>query len=565
MDESPDTQMQETATFQALNNDFIVSCLCDTVKSSPRLSDQLPVLARISKTFFLPAVKAIWTEVRTLLPLVRTMPSDCWEVSSSQPENDNPIHHLRFTRPITVQDCERFRFYAPFIRRFYSFPRTPRGGTVIVNPNVFHFLSATFRKEYSSINLLPSLDFLSWVVTDDLEFPHFIMFLNPDLRHIILGIKGTLFVRLALISNIVSLCPSLESISLPHSEDPDAVVGISHIFTRFPRLRKLTIDAISNEALIELAQHPQLTNLLLGYIDTIEWDVVSPQLQAMMPNFQTLQTLRVSRAIESDCIRLFKTIHPPLRRIVLFLEGSPTGSSYSRILTTIRAGCPLPVNLTDLVIRSIADEADPNTVPVVPTLDPLVPVYLSPILGFTNLTDFDIRPFCFVDVDDAWIKQTTEALQKLKRFTLISESSEIGSNHIIKVTLGALVHFALNCPLLESLSLEFDATRPLLPNKVSRHPRLHGSSLTTMRVGHSPIISAYTVAAIFSDWFPKLDLIHPGKLDGEDLAAEVMWNEVLRLIPDIRDIRQQERVSFKRRLDTSEVVEQPSEAMDVDG
>ena len=98
----------------------------------------------------------------------------------------------------------------------------------------------------------------------------------------------------------------------------------------------------------------------------------------------------------------------------------------------------------------------------------------------------------------------------------------------------------------------FDKDRvPLISNM-----RMKYGDLNVLYVGNSPIWDTYTVAALFSDWFPKIYHISVGPLGGgvdpvEGSAfyrLQQLWTDVGRAIPMIMRIRNQERRGLTERL-----------------
>ncbi|TFK67407.1 hypothetical protein BDN72DRAFT_961008 [Pluteus cervinus] len=579
--ESLDPALRETATYQALHNELIFSHICELIRVEDGYTGWfglafrlLSSLARTCQAFSPIALGAIWRDLDTLFPLVKTMPTDCWEIVHSRSEHarvDN-IHKLRFTRPITASDCERFRFYAPFVRTILNYARRARSGTVIVDPNVFQFLGVVYRRSFQSEPLLPSLDDLHWSVMDDLVFPHFVMLLNPNLREISIGLNGDVTLRLFHLTNVAVMCPELKSLTIFRCEDPIRMAAISYIFCSLPRLQTLWIEAVSTDTFIRFSKHQELAKLTLNTIDTIDWDVVETKLQGM-PAFPSLKQFQVDSITVAQCRQVLQTTHSSLRSIELSISDCHTGSSYYRVLTAIKDYCPC--ELQKISLSSFAPDGNDFN----PSVDPLLPDNLVPLFAFPNLTHLSIRPSSDFRLDDHWIQKMAENLPNIRSFFLISHNSEPGVAIAPTLSINCLVHFSLNCPHLEELGLAFDARHATLPGKASRRPTIHPTRVEVVYVGHSPLWDAYTVGAIFSDWFPKIYCISAGPIPGSfeerpiTQQLQQMWHEVRNTIPIIRKIRNQERRGIIEKLGREQnndgnaalSANGSDDAMDVDG
>ncbi|TFK66697.1 hypothetical protein BDN72DRAFT_843855 [Pluteus cervinus] len=548
--------VQDTATYQALHNDLIFTHICELVKAEEGYLNWhglalklLSSLSRTCKAFSHIALKTIWRDLESLFPLVQTMPSDCWEIIHSRDENAtvDHIHTLRFTRPITAGDCERFRFYAPFVRTILNHGRNGRAGDLLVDPNVFHFLGVVYRHQFENGPLLPSLDELIWCINDDLVFPHFIMLLNPNLGKISISLDGDLNLRLYFLNDLIAMCPQLQSITIHSGEDLARIAGISPIFCLLPKLQSLSVEAVSTDTYIRLSKHQELAKFSLDSLDLIDWDVVDTKLQGV-PAFPSLRDLEVDGTTGTQFHRLLQTTSSSLQSINVKLFDFHTGPLYGRLLAAMKDCCSSTLQKVHLL--SYGSEENDFT----PGGDPLIPDHLAPLLAFPNLTYLSIRPTSDVQVDENWIHKIAESVPNIRTFFLLSHNSDPGITDPPRLSIDCLVHFALNCPHLEVLGLAFDARGAVLSEKASRRPTLHPTRLNALYVGHSRVGDPYTVAAIFSDWFPMIYHIRAGPVGGgsrEGLALRGLqqsWREVEDAIPMVMRIRNQERRGLIERL-----------------
>ncbi|TFK66704.1 hypothetical protein BDN72DRAFT_961553 [Pluteus cervinus] len=563
MDESSPLAVHETATYQALHNDLIFSQICELIRSVQGYFGWLDLafrllrsLAGTCRAFYLPALKALWRNMKTIFPLVQTMPADCWEIvhSRSNFSTIDNIHKLKFTRPITASDCERFRFYAPLIRTLQT---DYQPGDFVVNPNVFQSLGAVHRNEFREVILLPSLDELHWYVDDDdLIFPHFLMFVNPNLRKLSIGLGGDLNLRTSFLHQIPVMCPNLQSLSLPGGDDPARMVAVSNLLCYLPRLKSFSFDAISTDTFIRLSRHSELTKFKVEWLSFIDWNVVANQLQGR-PAFPSLKKVEVySATAQAHCHGLLESTRSSLCSVTFRMSDCQTGSSYYRLLTAIQYHCSQSLHK----IYLMSSPESPDATAIHPNMDPLLPTHLAPLFAFPDLTCLDIDPTSNIEVDDNWIQKIAESLPKIQTFMLLSSKNsdpDRSPRTLPKLTINCLVHFALNCPHLEHLGLAFYAQGAELSEQVSRRPSLHPTNLGILTVGYSPIwpVDVYTVAAIFSDWFPNIYLIQAGPVssggsDDGPMMREMqgIWTRVEKTIPRILKIRDQERRSVSRSL-----------------
>ncbi|KAJ7479130.1 hypothetical protein FB451DRAFT_1450941 [Mycena latifolia] len=111
------------------------------------------------------------------------------------------------------------------------------------------------------------------------------------------------------------------------------------------------------------------------------------------------------------------------------------------------------------------------------------------------------------------------------------------------LTILALKHFARHCPSLRWLCIPLTGHVLLAPVPVPHKSRPVQSALEKVYVAHSPIDSAFSVAAFLSSIFPHLVRIHIGQIPpgAREDHPRVKWKEVERLLPLVGAVHVQDQ------------------------
>ncbi|KIM84932.1 hypothetical protein PILCRDRAFT_87278 [Piloderma croceum F 1598] len=164
----------------------------------------------------------------------------------------------------------------------------------------------------------------------------------------------------------------------------------------------------------------------------------------------------------------------------------------------------------------------------------------EPLTKFTNLECISIETECTVEnFDDSFLE--TLAWTKLHHLAFTNCWSTSPPS---QCTLRGILHLALHCPDLTSLSIPFQASA-----EISWNGRPGGGvvneHLQELDVGQSPITDPRAVASFLSDIFPRLKCIVAWDNFDPDNPTEVAnrkrWMEMIQLFESFVAIRNEER------------------------
>ncbi|TFK66699.1 hypothetical protein BDN72DRAFT_899596 [Pluteus cervinus] len=504
----------------------------------------LTILARTCKSLHIPAVQGIWKSMDSLAPLVMTMPIDCWELK----DEEDKVREIRLIRSITVNDCDRFRFYAQFVRSYDT--RSSRPYTE--DPSIFESLFFVM-KECGETSILPNLETLDWSEWFYPRFPFFTTFLRPALQNVRILLSHEK-ARFDAVKDLPVRCPDLRSVGVTTSND-SLTATLSSALSSLENLRDLNISTLSTDAYLRLAEHPNLKSLSVIDLVTVDWEVI----ERSPPNslsFAHLENISLDMCKVETAIRTFRSMkRPALRNIKLWIRAgrgaeSPLGSLFQSINATQAFDTLSHFDLHN----SWSDEGEKLGV----LQRSFIPEHLEPLFSFKQLVNVKIelsRPIIMVD---SYIQKLAESWPLIEH--LVLRCTDKLYWNCPRNTIRSLVHFAINCPYLKELALTFDARDP--PELSAK--RLNSSissKLSYMHVRDSPIGNSAMVAAILSDWFPQLSEIDSGILAMNELdEAQREWEMVEAWIPGMRELRSQERRSCGRDY---EMLDGQDEAGDV--
>ncbi|TFK66695.1 hypothetical protein BDN72DRAFT_880111, partial [Pluteus cervinus] len=520
----------EDAVYLALNNELIASQIC--FHSMPTIGADkhtFTILARTCRGLHLPAIVEIWRNLHGLAPLVMTMPNNCWEIA--EPNEINAYQRsIRFIRPISMDDCHRFRFYAKFVHSYHTGTRLPAG-----DASVYESLYLVM-KEHGEICLLPNLETLGWNTQLDSTFPFFTTLLHPYLKDIRITFKDKQC-RLDSVKDIAIRCPKLRGVVLRSSDDHTGIAAVSSAYPVLENLDSFSITALSTAAYLQLVEHPSLTELSIQNLATVDWTLVESRPQNF-PSFPRLRKILLGPSKMETILHAFKFIdQPPLREIGLVTNDNQGGSAWGHLIRLISATAA--GNFHQLEELYFNDKGPLSIDPAV-LLGPLTPEHFQPLFSFKHLAEVEIHTYCPIMIDDQCIQRLAESWPNLKRLALHLLKNTLDPEYYPpKNTIHSLIHFATNCPSLSILSLAFDARNPRLPDHTLGNSI--SSKLSILSIQCSPIGDSQIVAAIFSDWFPQLNgVMCGGFLPMEDRKK---WITVSAWLPLLRKVRMQERAS----------------------
>ncbi|TFK66698.1 hypothetical protein BDN72DRAFT_131666 [Pluteus cervinus] len=529
-------ELHHCAARLALTNELIASRICFHSQPEPGVYYRqryltLTSVARTCKSLYIPAAKHIWKDINSLTPLIMTMPVDCWEIEGPE---DVPLHqrYIRIKRSITAADCDRFHFYAQFVRNFYT--GTFHLPDVREDSNIYESLFSVM-KGYGETCLFPNLEKLDWSVYLDLTFPSFATLLHSRLQSVWISPKGEQ-TSLRLIKELISRCPNLRSVTLAASLS-DPTTTLSSAISTLGSLTRLRVTSLSTDAYLRLAEHPNLKALSVSDIATVDWAVVERRPPKSL-SFPRLEDIDLHMCSIENAIRTFRSMNrPPLRNIKIWIRGSPEpGLSLGSLFQSVNTA-----QAFETLSHLDLDESWSGDLWKLGVLErSFIPEHLAPLFSFKRLVDVKIELSRSIIMVDSYIQKLAESWPAIERLVLLCTSE--AQWDYPRNTIRSLVHFALNCPSLKELTLTCDARDPQLPEK--RLSSSISSKLSSLHVRDSPIGNSAMVAAILSDWFPQLANISSGIYAMNELdRAQREWEMVEEWIPRIRELRLQERRS----------------------
>ncbi|TFK66703.1 hypothetical protein BDN72DRAFT_961552 [Pluteus cervinus] len=565
----------------AFNDETIASRICGYVRVVDMLLPHrwLYYMALTCKALHGPAIKEIWRNLDTLVPLVYLLPAACWQMGMVSPEmtaslkkrkkpvissvwgtvereeRDRPLEdvikmHLKVTRRLNKSDCRRVIYYASLVKSFTSiWSHYGRIKHIFVDQNAYQLIFNALKSEYNSDTLFPNLEALEWTVHDESVFPLFATMLTPGLRSFVVSVDGNQKNRLKHISaKLAYSCPQLRVVHVQNCVDLGGLAEFSVQTTEFKHLEELEIDTVSTEAYLRLANNLSLRTLTIKNVDAVDWKIAAAQLAT--PSFHLLGDLSIGSSRMDNCIEMLKaTQHSPLKSLHVQLQGCQLGEDWGRLTCTIQAHCSFDhleiIHLSDRANKGESLEEGPSTE------SPFSSEDLEPLFSFKNITSLACHIACTIELDDDCIRAATESFPKLESFSILSLQQSRPTFDSPRVGIDTLAHFAQNCPELHYLGLAFDARFPEASESLCRNPSIR-SKMEFLFVGNSVLMSPHRVAGMFSDWFPRLRMIRmgpPGALDvvhpyDERLKKE--WQEVPKLIKYMMRVRMQERKTLKR-------------------
>ncbi|KAH0580225.1 hypothetical protein H2248_001744 [Termitomyces sp. 'cryptogamus'] len=202
-------------------------------------------------------------------------------------------------------------------------------------------------------------------------------------------------------------------------------------------------------------------------------------------------------------------LHPQSLRIDHTLVASNLSTEWSQVIRDISSKF---CSLKDL---TIVGSTNGTQAPLFTVFEPLLGMHEFELIDL----DFPCLPFSNAD-----LQQVASAWPKLIKLRLT------GSQGPLNATLEALMAFAVGCPKLQDLSLEFDASYTPSMGDVS----IFSNELKTLDVQNSPIHSALSVARYLDRMFPNLETIHANDCNST-------WSEVGVLIEMFRAVRMDQK------------------------
>ncbi|RDB19715.1 hypothetical protein Hypma_013208 [Hypsizygus marmoreus] len=440
----------------------IVPLICQQANTFAHRTAVLYALARTSRLFYEPALTCLWSELNSIVPLIKCLPADAWVES-----RDN-LKILSLTRPILGSDLARMQIHARLVKKI----TVDSYGGLMIFSDTFEGLGKALMKE--RVLFLPNIDELSWSHFYDHDFAFIGMFLNRNIRKLSIYLSGDFISkpcnRAALIHalELPKYCPHIRWLEIGgfpyHDQVP--VLIVSRTVCGLTNLHSLSLSSLSPEAFTHVASLPNLQTLQLTDVGTL-----SP---FTLPISQSVQFPALQQAVFSKCrlvevgTALFHAVsHSPLKQLCLHIN-CPSGGELEECLLQMpytHHTAHKSLEVLSLVSAMPTMEgsglfagmdtdmfAMDDDISVVEN-DMLTMDALRPLFIFTNLSNLTLELTTGFDVDDMEIGR---AWPRLYQFTLWLPKSQIHQRP--RVTLKGVVALGLLCPNLSILSIAFDAS-----------------------------------------------------------------------------------------------------------
>ncbi|KAF8177660.1 hypothetical protein BJ912DRAFT_1146499 [Pholiota molesta] len=478
-----------------------------------------PSLLAVLKTcrsFSVPAMKLLWRDLSTILPLILTMPEDLVEVEELDQSSPFAPRTVTFRRDILPSDWERFDLYAPCVRQLGNIAPNERSSAtfMVLDDKIWRELKRRDKP------LLPNL---TRMAASSNDMPTAALLLTPYVHQIKLVMHPCYVSSICrLIDDIPLRVPTLKILHLHRSTNwapsDQALLGTALL----DLLEKLNLEEfqcdwfnLSDEMVQALAQMPDLRKI------TILKDI--PALARALHDFP----FKVPRLKEISIWT--NAVGPsPLAQILVALRPSSleafrvmpvarnipcTQEELNDLISAIKTRCS-PKSLTHFDFEGCTE---PQPLDAPPIADAKL---LRPLFVFSNLRQFCLPayPFEFTDAEVKELAMSWPLLEELSFRSSIVPTPPLNT----RTTLRCLLWFSIYCRNLRSLSFVFNGTETFSEAELSMasdHP------LSLLSVGYSVIADPDAVAAFFNIAFPNLALLDWTSAPTDEQNMR-MWEEV---------------------------------------
>ncbi|KAG1816159.1 uncharacterized protein BJ212DRAFT_1481232 [Suillus subaureus] len=433
----------------------------------------LPALASTCRKFEHPALKVLWRNLDSVIPLVNCLPRGLFGSEHGC---------IILQKPPDGKAWDTLFKYASCVH------------------------SITMTELYSSANL--QTEALSLIM---LACPSTPASFFPKLHKLTLYDDGTRFtaefLRMAFVPSLVEL-----NLQIPSTSSP-ALIVLSSLGTFCPHLQRMTVKVtrttdnllrkISPFIIQSVSQLHHLHTLSLRALQSLSldltasssWDTLS---QVQLPGFQDLKLLNISTRTIEHASNFFRSLQIVRSRGISFdftpqLAGSSASGSamLSRFLTILQEKCDNDKLESFSLIHSRKK---------MPTESGI----FTSLHAFRNLTQLVIEEGYNISMSDEELCQFVKTWPKLQVLKLSN------CNTTTLPTFHGLIRLLPLCPALTSLSLVIDATKLDGIDLKCPGGGLCNKHLKLLALGASPVRSPIKVAVILSGLFPSLEKVDPG-------------------------------------------------------
>ncbi|TFK67416.1 hypothetical protein BDN72DRAFT_961017 [Pluteus cervinus] len=456
----------------------------DHVEEGWRLprNSQLIRAALVCKAFANCTLEVLWEYLPNLEPVLCVLPRDCW-------------NELQLARRITERDCDRLSSYRKSVRFIDLEFSNLTFAVDLVRQLADVFNTAIFPA-------LRSCNWVNWAEEIPLSIINY--FTTSTLGALNVGISDQEANSvLSILHEANGRCSNIKDLVLRYSLEIG--VELYTVVGGFTELEIVDLPELSTQVYIELMRRsgPGIRTLSFTRLGHIDWAAVHLAI-GQEKGFRELQRLdwlgcRLGDITEvQDVLQWFELTKAPLRHLKISgMEGLVAEEDWEKLFTTIMNGTTgdlEELSLSDHTSHSAHRTGDVDHRCAVISCLPL-------LLELSQLQRLEITSFCGYNIHDADIHLMARSFPNLVNLHLRHGRSSARRLTGSIPTINCLVHFVDHCPLLESLSLSFDATIPIT---VKYKQTLSSSRLFCLDVGYSPVRSRSRSVRIMADLLERL-------------------------------------------------------------
>ncbi|KZP23761.1 hypothetical protein FIBSPDRAFT_1042618 [Athelia psychrophila] len=472
------------------------------------------------------SLDALWRTQTSLIPLLRTMPSDLWGESRGV---------MRIQRVIRPTDWSRFEVYARRIHHLDHSSIYPLYvPTAYPNAESLQALAcAAPRSWYSLCPQVRSLNCL--LMTGGAAFWAMPLFMGEQTSTIKFNLDGMDMQGLCTLQSLHRDYPEIQAVSIQGLGvgDPRAADALSYFFSHCVSLQKVEIfQQLPGSVLENLADAPNLRHLRIRVHETESFAIPES------PGFSSLQELLLSGKSLEIMPSLVRTLSSPVEWIHVTTDKCVTeAAQLSSLLDSFQTNLS-HTHLTQIEIGTHRQSTASDSVCDEGTIIPLLP--------FTNLTNITIAlpiPFC---IGNEAIQEMAAAWPRLQSLELGNGGWRNGS----KITLGGLLPL-FYLPELIWLSIAVDASAIDCDiETISSNPDAANSKLDSLTLQDSRIVDSASIAALFAGFIPNVRRIsswgdavlrNTGVSAIEANQHRELWRDVEHLVPIFAKVARREK------------------------
>ncbi|KZP23398.1 hypothetical protein FIBSPDRAFT_461985 [Athelia psychrophila] len=493
-------------------------------RREPSSRSTLAKLAQTCRMLSELSLNSLWKVQSSLVPLLRTMPSDLWE------QRDEELH---IRRPIKPEDWARFHIYARRIHHFIPRSDSPRMA-IMAKPTPECFEALACSKPREMISLCPQVRSLSWVSLAQLEhsehlisFKYMPLFMGAYTTKLVVRLDTLEPAELSIIKSILSVFPSIRDLSIENVSTELDEEALSECLSHGQSLQAVSIsDELPHAAVEHLAGFQHLKRLKL----TIEHGVFSPRLSGFCA-LEEVDVTGSSFPMVSMVMNMLNS-QSPLRDITLYARKEDTVvdvRGLSHTFDTIGLRC------SALHLQSLPVDAcywgESNSPP--PFIDETA---FKPLLQFRNLSSLNLAITTPFRVGNRAVQDMVSAWPQLTCLILGMVGWSGGSS----ITPAGLVHL-LRLPHLRTLSIAIDVSAmdvDLVSGSTNTLPK--NTNICDLYLQDSVIYDVKPMAKLLSIVAPNIkyinaweDVVSKGDVSEELYEAyQDRWCEVMALMQD---------------------------------